>query len=49
MPYMESQLEQFSNGKRTTAPKKMMKQINRLKNGDIPAIVHFYASQTEQE
>jgi len=45
MTYLESQLEQFVNGSRTTQPKKMKKQMDKLKDGDIPALVHFFASQ----
>ncbi|KHD08627.1 hypothetical protein PN36_01730 [Candidatus Thiomargarita nelsonii] len=45
MSYLESQLEQFVNGERTTQPKKMKKQMKRLKDGDIPALIHFFASQ----
>ncbi len=45
MQYLESQLEQFANGKRTTQPKKMKKQMKKLKEGDMPALLHFFASQ----
>jgi sulfide dehydrogenase cytochrome subunit len=46
MPYLESQLEQFFNGTRTTQPKKMKKQMDKLnKDEDVPALLHFFASQ----
>ncbi len=42
--YLDSQLTQFSSGKRKP-PKKMKKQLKKLKKGDIPALLHFFASQ----
>ncbi|HHB93324.1 MAG TPA: c-type cytochrome [Thioploca sp.] len=44
MPYLEFQLEQFSSGKRTPS-KKMKKQLNKLQDGDIPALINFFAAQ----
>jgi len=43
-PYLESELELFVSGERKT-PKKMKKQLDKLKSGDIPALLHFFASQ----
>jgi len=44
MSYLESELELFMSGKRET-PKKMKKQLDKLVDGDIPAVLHFFASQ----
>ena len=44
--YLQSQFEQFKNGKRTQ-PKKMKKRFDRVKMEDLPALVEFFASQTE--
>lgn len=45
-PYLQSQFKQFKNGKRTQ-PKKMKKRFDRVKAKDLPALVDFFASQTE--
>jgi sulfide dehydrogenase cytochrome subunit len=44
MPYLQSQFDQFKEGKRTQ-PKKMKKRFDKLEEGDIPALIHFFASQ----
>ena len=44
MPYLEFQLEQFSSGVRTPS-KKMKKQLKKLKDGDIQALLNFFAAQ----
>jgi len=45
MPYLQSQIEQFLSGDRKSHSKKMMKRLKRVKKEDIPAIVHYFASQ----
>lgn len=44
-PYLQAQLEAFKNGTRTTQPKKMKKQIDKLEEGDIEKLVEFFAKQ----
>jgi len=44
IPYLEFQLDQFIKGERKP-PKKMKKQLKKLKKGDIPALIQFFASQ----
>ncbi len=44
MPYLQSQFDQFKDDKRTQ-PKKMKKRFDKLEEGDIPALIHFFASQ----
>jgi sulfide dehydrogenase cytochrome subunit len=44
-PYLQAQLEAFKEGKRTTQPKKMQKQIDKLEEGDIEKLVNFFAKQ----
>ncbi|MEK8017484.1 MAG: c-type cytochrome [Candidatus Parabeggiatoa sp.] len=43
-PYLKSELDQFMSGERKI-PKKMKKQLDKLVDGDIPAVLHFFASQ----
>ena len=45
MPYLQTQLEAFKNGTRTTQPQKMQKQIDKLEEGDIEKLVNFFAKQ----
>ncbi len=44
MTYLEEQIEAFLSGKRKP-PKKMAKQLKKLKQGDINRLVHFFAAQ----
>ena len=44
MPYLERQMAEFLNGERKP-PKKMAKQLRKLKPGDVPPLLHFFAAQ----
>ena len=44
MEYLQEQLKNFISAKRKP-PKKMAKQLKRLKPNDIPALIHFFAAQ----
>ncbi len=44
MPYLQSQFDQFKGDKRTQ-PKKMKKRFEKVTDEDIPALIHFFASQ----
>lgn len=43
LPYLKTQLQEFKTGKRP-APKKMKKQLVKLKQKDEEALLHFFAT-----
>jgi sulfide dehydrogenase cytochrome subunit len=46
MEYLKEQMEEFMSAERKP-PKKMAKQLKKLKPGDITPLLHFFASQQD--